>query len=226
MQSPEASKGLAPQHNRVILCATCYLDAEAAMNLATELAHQIGAELQGVMVRDRDSLAASGGRVSAVVSYSGVRATRVTMEDMLNAFRADARRFRDQFLRQAQDAMLSAAFQEAEGRLTEVVQSTARSGDLVVLGVKPLTQGGHDLVVVLEEGGTVPEFAKGLAHKLNKHLVAMSLSQQEQSDPLDRLDRMSPAAVILADANSDLPSLTRIIDAARCPVIVSRLSKE
>jgi len=222
MPDPDEQGSLATQHGRVILCATCYLDAEAAMSLATELAGQTGAALHGMLVHDTATLSASFGMASAVVSYSGVRATGVTMEDMLGAFRADARRFRDRLQRLARDASLSAAFQEAEGPLTAAVQATATPGDVIVFGFKPLALGAHDLVLVLEDNGTVPEFAQNLARKLNKQLVVMPLTGQMQQDMLDRLDRMAPAAVILVSANPDLRSLTRIIETARCPVIVSQ----
>lgn len=56
----------------MILGASCYPDAEAALALALELARQMGAELHGVFVRETAVLAA-GYAHSRVVTYSGQR---------------------------------------------------------------------------------------------------------------------------------------------------------
>ena len=192
------------------------------MSLATELARHIGADLHGVLVRDNKPFLTTGGVVSAVVSYSGASVTGIKMEDMANAFRADARHFRDQLLRKARDATIGADFREAEGRISEAANAVSETGDVIVFGIKPILQRGSDLVVVLDDGDELPEFAEDLAKKMGKRLIILSVGAG-QNDLLTRLDRMSPAAVILARESAELPSVTRIAEVARCPVIVSRL---
>lgn len=216
MNHPE---GEGTPRSRVMLYAQCYPDADAAMSLATQLARQIGADLHGYLVRDRAFLADAGGTVPAVVSFAGVRTTGVKVEDMLSAFRADARRFRDKLQRLAREETLPAAFHEIEGRLTEAMQTTARSGDVLIAGFKPVLQRRADLVVVLEQGRTPPDYAQILAEKLQKRLVVL-VPGEGQDDLSARLDRMSPAAVILAGAHAGFPSLPRVFEAARCPVII------
>ena len=224
MKTPEPRHSMTTQRSRVLLCATCYPDAEAAMTMATELARQIGADLHGVLVRDNKAFLTTEGVVSAVVYYSGAQATGVRTEDMARAFRADARRFRDQLLRKARDATIWADFQETEGRISEAMKAASESGDVVVFGIKPILRRGNDLVVVLEEGDDLPEFVERLANRMGKHLTILSV-QAEQNELLSQLDRMSPAAVILARESAELPSIARIAEVARCPVIVSRLAK-
>lgn len=216
MKNPEGENS---QQSRVMLYAQCYSDADAAMRLATELARQFGANLHGYLVRDRAFLSAASGMVPAVVSFTGVRTTGVKVEDMLIAFQADARRFRDELHRLAQKEMLPAAFHEIEGRLAEAMQATARSSDVLIVGFKPLLRRGGDLVVVLEQGRTPPNYAETLAKKLQKRLVVLFLGEGQNELPA-KLERMSPAAVILAGVHAGLPSLSCIVEAARCPVIV------
>jgi hypothetical protein len=221
MTSPDTENTRAARRSRVMLYAPCYIDAEAAMDLATELARQIKAELHGILLRDRALMTETRGPVAAVVSYAGNPTRNVSSQSMIDAFQADARRFRDSLLRQAREAALSAAFEETEERLTEAMAHSAAASDVLVVGFKPMGRTGDALVVVLDDGQDMPDYAKALAQRLNKRLVALRFGA-DQTDLLARLDRMSPAAVLLAGTQSALPPLARIVDTARCPVIVWR----
>jgi len=204
-----------PRRTRVVLGATCFIDAEAALGLATELARQTGAELHGVLVRETAALAATTGRSGTVITYSGTRETGISAEAMVRAFRADARRFQERLSRAARAAALHAAFQQAEGPLPEAVRADARAGDIIVLGIRRVLRAGSDIVVVAPEGASVPAFAEALAQRLGRHLLRLP-----PGDLLARLDRMSPTAVILSGPQSELPALAKIVQTARCPVIV------
>ena len=219
MTNPENSPPIDAQRRRVVLVAPCFPDAEAAMSITIALARQTGAEMHGVLVHDTVSRFAAGGTVSTVVSYSGGRATGVTLAQMQAAVRADARRFREKLQFLAQEAAVPSVFQEADAELTKALQATARSGDVIVVGFKPIVKRGDDIVVVLDPESAPPEFAVSLARQLNKRLVSVTLGANKDV-LLAELDRMTPAAVILGQTQADLPSLGRIVDAARCPVIV------
>ena len=233
MTRREDNSDMAARQARVILGATCYCDAEAALTIATELARHTGAELHGVLVRDEAILSITNRPFAGIVSYSGVQATEVTTDAMFRAFQADARRFEHQLLRRAKAAALQSAFREIKGRLPEAMRKTAGSGDFIIVGFKRAVRDSNDIVLVIGEGTTVPEFAEALAKKFRKRLVVLrpkdlKSDQQIENQPRDspdglltRLDQMSPAAVVLAEPISGLPSLMRIVDAARCPVILS-----
>ncbi|UWQ35343.1 hypothetical protein K3555_22715 (plasmid) [Leisingera sp. M527] len=226
---------------RVILGASCYTDAEAALVLAMELARQLGAELQGVFVRETAVLAA-GYAHSRAVSYSGQRETGLTGAALAKAFQADARRFRGLLSARAAAAALESSFREAEGHVQEELRRVSQAGDILIFGFKPILRAAGRIAVILAAGQGVPDYTQRLARKAGKPLVALvacpagaepvpAPAGQEDSgletrfcaQPealLRQLEHMNPAAVIVAAPLADLPPATRIQDAARCPLIL------
>ena len=228
---------------RVILGASCYPDAEAALALALDLARQLGAELHGVFVRETAVLAA-GYAHSRVVSYSGQRETGLTAGALARAFRADARRFEGLLARRAKAAALVSSFREAEGHLQEELRRSAAAGDILISGFKPILTAAGCIAVILAEGQAVPGFALRLARTVRKPLVALvACAPQAQpgsaaapagppgdvaetrlcAEPgvlLRQLEHMSPAAVIVAAPLAGLPPPARIQEAARCPLVL------
>lgn len=226
---------------RVILGASCYPDAEAALVLALELASQLGAELQGVFVRETTVLAA-GYAQSRVVSYSGRRETGLTAGAIAKAFQTDSRRFKGLLSARAGAAALVSSFREAEGHVQEELRRVSQAGDILIFGFKPILRVAGCIAVILAEGQGVPDYAVRLTRKTGKPLVALiacaagaapdaGLAGQADSgletrfctlpDALLRqLEQMNPSAVIVAAAPADLPPAARIQEAARCPLIV------
>ncbi|MCB4456869.1 hypothetical protein [Leisingera sp. McT4-56] len=224
---------------RVILGASCYPDAEAALVLAMELARQLGAELQAVFVRETAVLAA-GYAHSRVVSYSGQRETGLTGAALAKAFQADARRFKGLLSARAAAAALQSSFQEAEGHVQEELRRVSQAGDILVLGFKPILRSAGCIAVILAEGQGVPDYALRLARKTGKPLVALVACAAGAEPPpagqweggvetrfcalpealLRQLEQMNPAAVIVAAPLADLPPAARLQDAARCPLIL------
>lgn len=228
---------------RVILGASCYPDAEAALALALELARQMGAELHGVFVRETAVLAA-GYAHSRVVTYSGQRESGLTAAALAKAFRADARRFEGLLARRAKAAALVSSFREAEGHVQEELRRSAEAGDIIISGFKPILRAAGCIAVILAEGQGVPGFALRLARKTRKPLVALiACTPGTEQDSgagsagppgdvaetrlcalpgvlLRQLEHMSPAAVIVAAPLADLPPAARIQEAARCPLVI------
>ncbi|WP_027256071.1 hypothetical protein [Leisingera aquimarina] len=228
-------------HARVILGASCYPDAESALVLALVLARQLGAELQGVFVRETAVLAA-GYAQSRVVSYSGQRETGLTGAALAKALQADARRFKGLLSARTAAAALESSFREAEGQVQEELRRISQAGDILVFGFKPILRVAGCIAVILGAGRGVPDYALRLARKTGKPLVALiACPAGAESDPtpagqedsgietrfcaqpgmlLRQLEYMNPAAVIVATPLADLPPAARIQDAARCPLIL------
>lgn len=228
---------------RVILGASCYPDAEAALALALDLARQTGAELHGVFVRET-ALLAAGYAHSRVVSYSGQRETGLTAGALARAFQADARRFEGLLARRAKAAALVSSFSEAEGHLQEELRRFAAAGDILISGFKPILPAAGCIAVILAEGQAVPGFALRLARSARKPLVALvACAPEAQPGPaaapawppgdvaetrlcarpevlLRQLEHMSPVAVIVAAPLAGLPPPARIQEAARCPLVL------
>lgn len=232
-----------PEHTsrgpRVVLGATCYVDAEGALSLAVALARSMKADLHGLLVQDEAILSAANRPRAQAVSYSGLGTTGITADAMQQAFEADARRFEQMITAAARAAAVSAAFRADAGGLAEALRQTARAGDLAVFGFRRATRDSGSLVLLLGERDDAPEFAAPLAKALGKRLVLLRYGQQNATvahlashgtgpealfantaqTVLRHLERLSPAAVIMTAYHPDMPPISRIIDAARCPVI-------
>lgn len=239
----DAGKAGAAARARVILGASCYTDAEAALSLAMELARHLDAELHGVFVRETAVLAAAYAH-SRVVSYSGQPETGLTAGTIAKAFQADAKRFEGLLSSRAKASALVSSFREAEGHVQEELRKGAQAGDILIFGFKPILRAAGCIALILAEDRDVPEFAVRLAHKIGKPLVALiacadgagpaavAARREPAGDRMEarfctrpeailrQLEHMSPAAVIVAAPLAGLPSAARIQDAARCPVVM------
>lgn len=231
----------ATRHTRVILGACCYADAEASLDLATELARLLGADLHGMMVRDDVVFGASAVSQVSVISFSGKRASGISMDRMRVAFAADARQFEQQLNRRARAAALQCYFRKTQGNLAETLQKSAGAGDIVVFAFKPVLRVSGALVLILGQQGAIPDYIAKLARKLRKPLVVLTSALPQKPDSrvllppgqqvvfqayenadamLAVLERMSPTAVFLSPHGHDLPSISRIVESARSPVIL------
>lgn len=205
---------------RVILGVSCYLDAKAALTLAVALAGELQADLHGLFVWDQTFLGKTARMRHRVVSYSGTPLGTVTASDMTAAFQADSRHFQRQLENRAKAAALTAAYQEFTGHLPEAVQQTAKGGDFVVYGFSSLRQPGTEIALVLEENQSPPGYARRLAEQLGKTLVILRVHGAVQEGLLPTLERMSPAATVLAAPATSLPPVSRILEAVRSPIIL------
>jgi len=234
----------------VVLGATCYADAEAALSIALALARQAGGGIEGVLVRDENVLMAASHHRVRIVSYSGTSATATTGEAMLLAYQSDARRFEERLSGLAREARIATGFRAIEGHLAEAVEEMVTAGDIAVLGVRRAFGDSGSVVVISDSDRALPAFAAPLAASLGKRLIVLSPAARKRQAAqasagedmprsgspgglpaetlvyegadalLRRLDALSPAAVIVAAGTSDLPALAQLVDAARCPVIL------
>ncbi len=229
----------------VILGATCYADAEASLRVAVVLARQIGGEIHGCLVTDEAILASVAHPRARAVAYSGHGIAKVTSKSMQAAFRSDARLFEDQLFRAARQASLDSKFSEASGRLTGVLREKAEAGDFIVFGFRRAIRDGDRIVLVAGDKRPETELLNlggRLSAALGKRLTILAAPEvtaeitsrlselavttydlwpfNGNEELLVELDRMSPSAVVIGLRSSDLPSVMRLVDAARCPVVV------
>ncbi len=227
------------RNRRVVLGATCYADADAALSFAVALARQVKAELHGILVRDKAILSAADRPRALAVSYSGHGTSSITAEAMQRAFVADAKRFETKLAATARASSLSAVFSATEGGLPDALHQTVLAGDLAILGFRRATRDSGSLVVLLDEGGEIPAFAAELASTLGKRLTLLrhmpgraarhadlvygagpeTLIADNAKAMLRHLGRSSPAAIIMASHRAVVPTVFDVINAARCPVI-------
>lgn len=246
---PEAGAGGSAARLRVVVAASCHADAEAALALAAALARMTGAELQGVLVRDQAVLDAATHPGARLLGYGGRPVPRMSVAAMLRAFEADARRFERDLARLSQPAPADAV-RILTGRLPDAMRTAAAAGDFAVLGFRHLryhgrqdaARAGADLVLALGAGIDPPAFAADLARALGRHLIVLAAAGEEarvaawfDARPGPRpdirayrgaqgliaaLDRLGPEGVVLATEERDPRVLDRLVEAARCPVIL------
>lgn len=235
---------------RVILGATCYADAEPGLQIAVLLAQSIGANIEGCLVADEAAIAAASLPRARSVSLSGQPIPSVDAGALMAAFRADARLFEHRLLDAARHASLQSAFQQARGALTGVLEGLAAAEDVIVYGMQRMLRSTarRDAPLVLVATDSVPgtgilKLAVDLARRMQTRLVVLAESTfvEEVRAALDalpegtaaevapitaetplltRVDRMSPAAVLLGGGGPGMPPVPRLIEAARCPVIL------
>ncbi|RKT28247.1 hypothetical protein BXY70_3607 [Roseovarius halotolerans] len=223
---------------RVILGATCYLDAEGAIRVAVEIARQIGADLHGVLVADEAIMAAASTPRARCIGFGGAQVIEVTAARMEAAFRADARRFEQQLQRAAQAASLATAFRQMQGRLATALDQGAGTGDVLIYGFSRDPGSTDCVALVVGAAPPAPRFAAlaaQLSQKTGKPLLIFAppgiggpdvITCDSPEALLARLERHRPAAVIGAAPRADLPLVARLLDAARCPLILPATSPE
>lgn len=205
---------------RVIIGATCYYDAEAGLALATTIAKHIGAELYGMLVQDQAALSVVTAGKCTVISYSGTQFADTAKETLIQAWKSDVKRFESKLYSYARRAQLSAEFRVVTGGLIHTIQEIALSGDIAVIGYKRSARAIGETVAVVPAGIPVPELFRTIAQNLKTHLTVLRMGSQA-NDVLSKLERMSPDAVLLLHHQSIIPHISRIIEASRCPVVIS-----
>ncbi|MDW3118730.1 MAG: hypothetical protein R8G60_13845 [Roseovarius pacificus] len=171
---------------RVLLGATCYTDAEGTMQIAVLAAREIGAELHGLLVVDESILAAASAPRARSVGFSGARIAQITAEQMQAAFRADARRFREQLLRAARGASLGAGFRQERGRLAAVLEQGAGAGDLIVYGFRRAPRDSDCVILIASATDSAPRLTALAAHLsegLGKPLIVLVPAQTAEARP-------------------------------------------
>ena len=230
---------------RVVLGATCYADAAASLQVALVLAQQISGDLLGCFCADDAIIASVSYPNARAVSYSGRRFPSVSAQSMRAALHADARKFEEHLISEARRASLRAAFTRARGPLSDVLQQAPGAGDLVVFGFRRGLDGGDSIAVLCGEGRpdpqalalgaalsrrfgktlsifTTPAFHGDIADHLSElHVPRYDLQPYTGIDAARaRLDRMSLAALVVGVELPDVAAALRLMDAARCPVVV------
>lgn len=142
----------------VILSATCYADAEAAMPLSVLLTREVAASLEGLLVRDEGVLWAVQRPRARVVSFSGSSVRQATDAAMRRAFRPDTRL--------VESALFRLARQRAAGS-----GSVGAGGGLVVVGVRRRSATGFRAMPRRRSCGPAParwHFWQGLTRSASR----------------------------------------------------------
>ncbi len=231
--------------SKVIISATCFADADAAIVMATSLAQKVKGAVHGLLVEDESILQYANLPLANAVAFQSGIPRRVTPEAMAAAFRSDARIFKTILAKTASEASINWSFESKPGRLMPLLHSVSTKGDLVLLGHQR-TPMMSDEIVYLNYGdsgdGNFLELANQVAREMNVPFQVISTMKSENKASISSGNRQTSgrdnitndqsedqvlellqnkslkAAFIMAGEDNEL-DIYEILEAARCPII-------
>lgn len=176
------------RRRRVIISATCFADADAAIAIATRLAQKIEGDVLGLLVEDETILRyAQLPFAKAMVFHSGTRQpviSQVTTRSMNEAFQRDARFFQSILAKAANEASLDWTFESKRGSLISLLHSVATKGDFILLGYQQTRPARGEIICIGfadKKDELLLELGQRLARDMNVplHTIALKALQNE-----------------------------------------------
>lgn len=205
---------------RILIGAESLADAEAALRLVERLPDRDMTELGGLLLRAADIGAIPRLARQRLVTPGG--ALLPAPDTPAAGWPArEATQFRARLAAVARSRRW--VFQDQPEEIGRIARFT-ESWDVVILGCRLLHRLPGRVVLVAGAGGASPETAR-FAGDIARSLGTETATLPNDAQLLARLARIPAAAVVLDLGPDPLPgpaALRALIDAARCPVILSR----
>lgn len=227
---------------RILVGASSYIDASAAMRLLGRLMGTWQPSLGGVLIEDTESLAICSLPDRRIVTPSGTVVLAPSLSQIRTLIEADARAFRQSLARLAEDAGAPWTFERDRGDLIQTGLRMARAWDVLVIAHRNLHPvAGKVVLMGSPETADSPimMMSKRLSARLNADPVILTVDtttrQATAPKPFNRhsfatfdqalaqLARLNTQAVLVDMSRGPVRTaedLHRIIDVARCPVFV------
>ena len=231
-----------PLHLRVLVGAGSFADAEAALRIVEHLPNSFCTGLGGVLIEDVDVLTACQIPDQHIVLISGTLKSAPNRAEIRTLLQADARAFQQSLAQTADLRETNWTFSQDKGDLVGSALRAAKDWDVLVLGYRPL----HSIqgkVVLLKRASRPSDEMDAAALQLShhastdpitffvkespdaaQHLTPESTLQFDTlGDSLNRLKRTNAHAVLVDLRHGPVRNqtdLSRLLEAARCPVIV------
>ncbi len=228
---------------RILVGASTYADAAAALHIIRRLPKALCASIGGVLIEDEDMLSACHIPDRRIVLLSGVTTLAPSLSQVRTLLKADARAFRHSLAQTADQSGKEWVFAQDKGELVSTALRAAAGWDVLVLGYRHLHK-VRGRVVLLERSGSTKDETREASRQFSTQLSAdhIVFSIREDGDrttqaipsnntiqfdtfdeSLNALARTNAQAVLVdlrqgpVRNQSDLKAL---VEAARCPVIV------
>ncbi len=185
-------------HDRtVFIGASCFADAQSAIELSTILAESINAVLRGYLFEDEAFYQSAAFPFSRAI-HVGSTLKSVTPDAMMMAFKRDADAYRQTLEAAAAKKALNWTFERRRGEISSITEAGLRTGDLFVLGYQQLKKVRGE-ILVLETANDLDvsliELAAKIARAVNTPLHIALFPQSVE----DRLLVSSDADKLLRD---------------------------
>ncbi|MEH6647607.1 hypothetical protein [Sulfitobacter sp.] len=226
---------------RILVGAGCFVDAAAALRIVARLPGGFLAGLGGILVDEIDTLATCQIPRQRIVSASGVTAIAPSLSQVRALLKADARAFQKSLARAADPAGAGWVFAQDKGELVSTALRAATGWDILVIGYREVHQ-IPGKIVVLDTAGPQRDALTEVSDCLSKHLSADRIvfsvaaegngktarpSERVAFETLDQALKAlacTNAQVVLVDLAHgpvhNLVDLARLLEVARCPLIV------
>ncbi len=223
-----------PKIGRMLVGAESYADAEAALRLVTILATGRSVDLGGLLVLDAALEGAPRWPGQRIVTETGMMLLAPSQDQMRSLIESEARAFRGRLNEIAHACALGCSFEAKTGDLMRSIAQAVDAWDVLLLGHRTLHRRVGP-VVYLDASPDYASDARSVAALLADALKTSAIALDARTGAADpknrvfsRIDRLNASAVVI-DAGKKpvltLQELSLLLERARCPVVVLRVSK-
>ena len=223
----------AASHQRVLVCAANFAGAQSALAIADRLVQLFGMDIGGLFPEDfaaLDKVVSPGQRIVTATGTLLVAPSRGQLEQV---FSGEARAFQGALSRLAERHTLTWSFERRSGEMMESLCQAARGWDILLIGQRRLRDRSGPVLNVGSAGQDSDQnhdLTARLARALGTYVTDLTAATETAEDRqaiLARVSRMHGALVVTDATHGPFRSeeeLRQLIDAARCPVLVTGAS--
>jgi hypothetical protein len=232
---------------RILVGAGSFTDAKAALRIVQRLPDGFCGGLGGILVEEQDLLVACKIPDQRVVLLSGAISSAPSLSQVRALLKADARAFQQLLARTAAPPENAWAFTQDTGDLVSTALRAAASWDVLVLGYRQIHKIPGKVVIFQTSAPTSDEMEKAfqrLSNYSRSGQITFSVKTKPDratnnprpnalefdtlGDALTALTRQNAQAVLVDLKQGPVRSqhdLLRLLEAARCPVVVFGASR-
>ena len=227
---------------RILVGASSFADAAAALRLVDRLAIALRAGLGGILIEEENTLAICQIQDKRIILLNGTTMIAPSRSQVRTLLDADARAFRQWLARTAKTTGTDWVFAQEAGDLVNTALRTAAGWDILVIGHRPI----HAIkgkIVLLETSKScsaeMGEAARLLSRQFSADLVVFSVNHDEAAEDsiqntgrfqfatleeaMHALARTNAQAVLVDLSRGSFRTaddLSRLLEVSRCPLIV------
>ncbi|MCO4849072.1 MAG: hypothetical protein KC448_14005 [Yoonia sp.] len=231
-----------PPRQSILVGAGSFVDAAAALRVVEKLPSSFRANLGGVLIEELDTFAACQIPKQRIILLSGTTTLAPSQSQVRTLIEADARAFQSSLARAADPNGTNWVFAQYKGELVGTSLRAAKGWDILVIGYRRVhkIQGKVILLTALGRSSDEMDLAsRNLSQQFAVDRIAFSVKTDASdaarqlhsnaiefdtfNDCLSALTRTNALAVLVDLKRGPVRNqidLARLLEAARCPLIV------
>ena len=226
-----------PPKMRILIGASSFADAIAALQILGRLTVDVGATLGGLLIEESEALALCHIPNQRVISPSGALAIAPSPTQLRTMIEADAKAFRRSLAQISDPVGARWTFEQSMGDLVQTLLQASQNWDIIIIGHRSIHPVGGKIALLTSstsEEDALISFSAKLAQRLSAERIIFSVGQiagkvtnQLALPTLQRalaeLAKTNAQAVLVDLANGPICNATelrQLLEVARCPVFV------